>query len=231
MPFLGHTPSCVFGFIASFLLIEPSVDTIKFSFKNYLIQTKQGFNQLFQKEGRNYVIKLLLLGGFIVILDEMMEAFLLIEFGFKAQWLGIFYSAVFLFSAFSSQFTPWLKSKFTSSFLLTLTGLIIATSLIISPAAGLIIGGLTVSMRYILAPIFNNLALSQINDTTLSQYRATTISTFNMLKNLPYVLSAFFIGRLMDIISARMFAMYFGLVLILVLVIQHFALYKKKPLL
>ena len=106
--------------------------------------------------------------------------------------------------------------------------LIIAASLIISPVAGLVLGGLMVLLRYNVAPIFNNLASIMINQHTESKYRATTISTFNMIKNLPYVLSAFFIGRLMDIISARLFAFYFGLALLIVIVIQQLLLPKKQ---
>lgn len=85
-----------------------------------------------------------------------------------------------------------------------------------------------VLMRYNLAPIFNNLTSVVINQHTESRYRATTISTFNMLKNLPYVLTAFFIGSLMDLISARTFAFYFGLTLLVILLIQKITLDKKK---
>ena len=228
LPFIAYALAVFGGLIVSFFLIEPKIDTIKFSFKNYLIQTKQGFIQIFSKIDRRLIFKLLLIGSTLVILDEMMEAFLLVEFGFKPQVMGIIYSIIYIFSAFSSQLSPWLKQKFDLNFAILFIGLIVAVSLIISPFIGLIFGGLMVLLRYNLAPIFNNLASVLINQNTESQYRATTISTFNMLKNLPYVLSAFFIGRLMDIISARTFAMYFGLLLVLVLVIQRFALDKKS---
>jgi len=220
LPFLANAIAYVIGLIASLFLIEPSIDTIKFSFKNYLFQTRQGFKQLFASVSRHQTIKLLLLGGVLVVLDEMMEAFLLVEFGFKAKGLGIIYSVIYLLSAFSSQISPWFKQKFSFGFGLLILSLIIAASLIISSVAGLVLGGLMVLLRYNLAPIFNNLSSVMINQNTLSKYRVTTISTFNMLKNLPYVLSAFFIGRLMDIISAKMFAFYFGSALLVVIVIQ-----------
>lgn len=227
LPFFANTTTYFFGLIACLFLIEPKIDTIKFSFKNYFKQTQQGFIQLFSKIDRRLIFKLILIGSAFVVLDEMMEAFLLVEFGFKAQGLGILYSIIYIISAFSSQLSPWLKRKLGLNFAIIFIGLIIAASLMISPFIGLILGGLLVLMRYNFAPIFNNLASVAINQHTESKYRATTISTFNMIKNLPYVLTAFFIGSLMDQISARTFAMYFGLVLILVLIIQHFALDKK----
>jgi len=143
-----------------------------------------------------------------------MEAFLLVEFGFKPQGLGIIYSIIFILSAFSVQLTPWFKQKFGLRSGLVILGLVLATSLMVSPVVGLTLGGLTVLLRYNVAPIFNNLASIMINQRTESKYRATTISTFNMIKNLPYVLSAVFIGQLMDIMSARIFALYFGLALL-----------------
>jgi hypothetical protein len=155
----------------------------------------------------------LIVGGALVILDEMMEAFLLVEFGYQAQAMGVLYSIIYVLSASSSQLGPWLKKKLGINFGTILIGFVVALSLILSPFIGLILGGALVLLRYNLAPIFNNLASEKINQETESKYRATTISTFNMLKNLPYVLSAALIGHLMDIVSARTFAMYFGLLL------------------
>ena len=216
LPFIASAMAYCFGLIACFFLIEPMIDSVKFSLTNYLIQTKQGFSQLFSKINYRQTVNLLLLGGFVVILDEMMEAFLLVEFGFKPQGMGIIYSAIFILSALSVQLTPWFKQKFGLRSSLIILGLVLAFSLIVSPVVGLILGGLTVLLRYNVAPIFNNLALIMINQHTKSKYRATTISTFNMIKNLPYVLSAVFIGSLMDIMSAKVFALYFGLALLAV---------------
>jgi len=214
LPFIANAIAYCFGLIACFFLIEPTIDSVKFSLKNYFTQTKQGFSQLFSKINYRRTVNLLLLGGFVVILDEMMEAFLLVEFGFKPQGLGIIYSIIFILSAFSVQLTPWFKQKFGLRSGLVILGLVLATSLMVSPVVGLTLGGLTVLLRYNVAPIFNNLASIMINQRTESKYRATTISTFNMIKNLPYVLSAVFIGQLMDIMSARIFALYFGLALL-----------------
>jgi MFS family permease len=226
-PFFATATAYVLGFVASFFLIEPIVDTAKFSFKNYLHQTKQGFNQLFSLTSRNITIRLLILGGVFVVLDEMFEAFLLVEFGFRAQAMGIIYAIIYILSAFSSQLGPWLTQKLKLNSVFLFLGLITAISLIISPFVGMIIGGLVILLRYNFAPIFNNLASVMINQHTESKYRATTISTFNMLKNLPYVISAVFIGRLMDIMSARVFAFYFGLALLIVIIAQQLLLSKK----
>jgi hypothetical protein len=60
-----------------------------------------------------------------------------------------------------------------------------------------------------------------INRHTESKYRATTISTFNMMRNLPYVITAFLIGTLADTFSAKTIAMYLGIFLLILLFTQH----------
>lgn len=231
LPFFANAAAYVFGLIACFWLAEPAVDSAKFTLRNYLFQTRQGFRQLFSQFNRNRTVSLLLLGGFVVILDEMMEAFLLVEYGYKAEWLGVMYALIFILSSFSAQLTLWFKQRFGTRNAVTILGITIALSLMVSPAVGLTAGGITVLLRYNLAPIFNNLSSVMINRHTESKFRATTISTFNMLKNLPYVLTAFFIGSLMDLISARQFAFYFGLVLLSIILIQKLTLDKKKIML
>ena len=68
-----------------------------------------------------------------------------------------------------------------------------------------------------------------INKNVESKYRATTISSFNMLKNLPYLLTAYLLGALMDVITARYFALILGVILMITLFIW-IVTSRKKPL-
>jgi hypothetical protein len=61
-----------------------------------------------------------------------------------------------------------------------------------------------------------NLISQVINDHTDSQYRATTLSTFNLLSNLPYVLTAFIIGKTIDSFSALTFTYYLGILTLMI---------------
>lgn len=49
-----------------------------------------------------------------------------------------------------------------------------------------------------------------------------------MLTSLPYVLTAVFIGQMMDILTARVFAFYFGLALLIVLIVQKLAFDRRQ---
>jgi hypothetical protein len=88
---------------------------------------------------------------------------------------------------------------------------------LVSPYVGIVIGGVSIILRSMSQGVFNNLASIEINNSTESKYRATTISTFNMIKNVPYVLTAYFIGGLADIVSARVISLYLGMGLLVTL--------------
>jgi hypothetical protein len=94
-------------------------------------------------------------------------------------------------------------------------------SYVVSPYVGLVVGGLSLIIRSSTQSIFGNLASVEINNNTESKYRSTTISTFNMIKNLPYILTAYFIGSISDILSAKQTSFYLGLILIVFLVIVY----------
>lgn len=221
LPFYGNAVGYLFGLVASFFLIEPHIDTEKFSFRNFLYQTKQGLKELF----KSYDIKIqtilfLSIGFFVVIASEMLDSFLGFEFGFNAEQLGILWSAIFLISAGASQLTPFIRKILKGNLPIILTGIAIVITFIVSPLLGLILGGISLAIRSSLEAIFGNLASITINQNTESRYRATTISTFNMIKNVPYILCAFFVGSISDKISAKTTAMYLGILLLVFICFQ-----------
>ncbi len=215
-PFLFAGLFNILGIIIAFFLIEPSIDSEKFSFSNFALQTKQGFVQLFKS---NQVIAqtiiLLIIGSIMTVSDEMIDSILAFEFGFTPVTLGIFTSVVFAFAALVSQLSS--KLNLTKHFHLFILGLLVALSFIISPFVGIVFGGLSIILRNGLRLLAINTSSVLINQSAESKYRATTISTFNMLKNIPYALSAFYIGTLMDNISAKLFTFYLGLILLIMM--------------
>jgi len=221
LPFFANTAGYFLGLITALFLIEPSIDTEKFSFKNFIFQTKQGVRELFKNyEIKKQTILLLTIGFVVVIASEMLDSFLAVEYGFKAEQLGILWSGIFLISAFASQLTPLIKKIFKRNIAIVFVGIFIAITFLISPILGLILGGLSLILRVSFEGIFENLASITINNNTESKYRATTISTFNMIKNVPYLLSAYFIGSLSDKFSAKNTALVIGIVLTIFIITQ-----------
>lgn len=220
-PFFGNAFGYLVGFVAAFFLIEPKIDTDKFMLKDFVFQTKEGLKELFKTiDIKKQTIFLLSVGFFVVISSEMLSGFLAVEFGFTEQEQGILWSVIFLISALASQLTPFIKDKFKGNSSTIFVGIIICVSFLISPYAGLIVGGISLAFRASFEGIFNNLASIIINNNTESRYRATTISTFNMIKNIPYVLTAYFVGSISDHFSAKNTALYLGIILAAIILIQ-----------
>jgi len=214
-PFYGNAFGYMVGLIASFFLIEPHIDTTKFSFRNFVNQTGQGLKELFKNlDIKKQTILLLSIGFIVVIASEMLDSFLGFEFGFSAEQLGILWSVIFIISALASQLTPFINRLFKGNLSILFVGVLMVVTFFFSPWIGLVFGGLSLVFRSSLEAIFDNLASITVNQNTESKYRATTISTFNMIKNIPYVLSAYFIGSLSDKISAKTTAMYLGILLL-----------------
>jgi hypothetical protein len=211
----------IVGMMASLFLIEPHIDTERFSFRNYATQTRQGLNQLFKTvDIKKQTLLLLSVGVVVVIVDEMLSSFLGIEFGFKEESMGIVWAVIYLTASFATQLTPWIKRILGEQKALVVVGAFFALTLLLSPILGLVIGGIALVVSASLQSIYGNLTSIAINGNTESKYRATTISTFNMIKNIPYVLCAYFFGSLSDIHTARMTAFGLGILLVILLAVQ-----------
>ena len=227
-PFILSAVGYTLGFIATFFLNEPKIDTVKFSLKNYLFQTKQGIIQLTKDHNIKLRTLILLSIGFVtVISSEMVDSFLSFEFGFNDKQMGILWAVIFIISAIAAQTTSFFNKKLGLHKSILVTGLLMAITFIVSPYLGLILGGMSLILRSSLQSIFGNLASVSINDSTESRFRATTISTFNMIKNIPYVLTAFLIGSVSDLFSAKVISLYLGVFLLIMLGAGYF---KQKSL-
>ena len=212
LPFLMVGVANIIALLVCFFLKEPAIDTEKFSWSSYVIQTKQGFRQLFGRiEVRGFIFKILTVAVFLVVADEMVNDLLAVDFGFKEKQLGIFVSLVYLLGAGVSQLAPKIKKYIKTEDWFLVIGTITAFTFVISPLLGVILGGITITIRYVFRVIFYNYTSVAINKVTESKYRATTLSTFYMMQNIPYVLGAFGIGYVIDLISAKNVAFFMGI--------------------
>lgn len=208
------------GAIIAIFIKEPAVDTEIFSLNNYISQTKQGFKELFKTAdiGKQTLL-LLALCLFSVIAFEVLNDVLLVEFKFSEKQLGLIAAVIYLTSAGIAQLAPIIGRKLKPKKSAVVSGGIIALSFVASPFVNMIFGGLTVLLRNAGQIVLENNVSVLVNRSTDSKYRATTISTFEMIKKLPYVLTAFFIGRVMDLWSGKTFAFWLGIIMLAVLII------------
>ena len=230
LPFYANAFGYLIGLVTAFFLIEPHIDTERFSLKNFFKQSGQGLRELFKTADiKRQTILLLSVGFFVIISAEMVDGFLGFEFGFNEIQMGILWSVIYVICAIASQLTPFIRKTFKGNRSIIVVGLLMAVTFIVSPFIGLIVGGLTLALRSSLHSIFGNLYSIAINNNTESKYRATTLSTFNMMKNTPYVLTAYFIGALSDKLSAKTIALYLGIALIIFILVQTIPFIRRSP--
>lgn len=221
LPFLLNAIFYTVAFVFCFFLIEPRIDTEKFSLSNFIKQLPTGFHQLVKSEKIiNQTILLVSIGLVTIICSESLHDFMVVELGYKPAQLGIFFSVLYILAALANQLTQHIKRYVSYIHFMYIVGFVIALSLIISPILGIVLGSVVLTLRMCLQNLSGTISTIIINDNTDSKYRATTLSTFNLIKNIPYVLMAYGVGSLAQSFSALRLAMYLGIFLFVLVVIQ-----------
>lgn len=208
------------GAIVALWLVEPAIDTEKYSWNAFISQNRAGFGQLFGKmDVRKMVIALLLPSVFMVATENVLSDATAMELGLNSVQLGIYASVLFMVGVIFSENTERiLKMVKSQQLYIMLIGIYLAT-LVLMPVAGLIFGISMLFMRYAVQTVYDNYTSVRLNAAIESKYRATTLSTYSLMRNIPYVIFATGIGVMMNLLTAKVFSMYFGFLLIGVLLL------------
>ncbi|MDA1316916.1 MAG: MFS transporter [bacterium] len=221
LPFIVLGLCQVIGIGVCFLLTEPKIDTVTFSMRNYLLQTKTGFQQLFKNSKiRLQSIMIIALTTIIVINGQILIETQLVGQGYSPQQLGVIIAIMFLLSAAIGQLTPLVSRWLGRWGGFILISLIIALTMVIIPLVGIVLGTIIIMSRNGLIELFGNSASVMINETTESKYRATTLSTYSMLSNIPYVLTAYGIGYAIDVWNVHSVTALLGIILMILTVLS-----------
>lgn len=212
------------GTLLSIFITEPVVDTEKFSIRSFISQNKLGFKNLFRTEEiKRLTLFLAGIGGIVTLSWEMLDGVLGVEFGFNAVSFSILSAVIYLTASLGSQFTSFVAKKFGILKGVILFGVLLTGTFVVSPIAGVVLGGASLILRGVAQTIVENLSSVAINNNVDSKYRATALSSFNMLKNIPYVFTAYLLGYLMDSITGKYFAFILGVFILIVLFLGFFA--------
>ncbi|MEA2056572.1 MAG: MFS transporter [Patescibacteria group bacterium] len=204
LPYLMQGIMGLLATILVFLMIEPKIDSEKFSFKSYVKQTKLGFKQLFKSP---YMIKLTifytLVGGITWSLIYYFNQPFATDVGFNEIEQSWIFGGIYLMISLTLLFLT--KSKkllnrnrvylgFPIIMLLSLLpGLWVKSALAILVLFG---NQLTGSARFALLDHYTNKEF-------VSKYRATAISALNMLVSIFYIIIVSISGPIQDSLSTR----------------------------
>lgn len=190
-----HLPSILTGFsmaIAGFIsskLIEPDIDSEKFTFKNYLLQTKMGFQELFKnKQTRDISLFYILVGAFTWPIVLTFKNFALVDLGVSEKNIGFILGFVSLFAVqvlhilirkkiFERMRVVFLLPAILLSIFLPLSYFYQIPNIIVM----VFFVALVSSMRW-------NVLGKLSNQCYSSKNRATAISSLNMMISLTYIM-------------------------------------------
>lgn len=213
LPYWGVAVANTLCLLLSFWLVEPQIDSVTFSWKNYLQQTKSGFRELFaQKNDLQFVWKLLIIGAFVMFIYEFLDPALALQFGLTDVQLGYLYAIIPLVSAAGAYWYEKSNSKHSPKFWWRLLVIVIVGTSIITPLLGMMLGVASLLARNIFYPIVNTISSATVNRLVESKYRTTTLSTFNMIRALPYVLLVAVVGLMITQSNAAIVVLGLGLV-------------------
>lgn len=228
LPFLLTAFFSFAASIFSFFLVEPHLDSTKFNFKSYLSQNIEGFRHLFNKNLLRFVIFLIVVSSMYALSDEMLDSILGYEFGLSSQMLGILFSIISIVGAFFSYLSGRIKETDNFLWLILIITTAAALTYILSPLAGIVLGVVLLTARSAIMAVHRNFESALLNQHISSQYRATTLSAFNLIKTLPYAVLVPFLGIYMQQITARNFAMVIGIIIIIAVIFQSLISPKTK---
>lgn len=224
LPFFMVAVMYTVGLAVSLYLSEPHIDSEKYSWQKFILQNKQGFNQLFANRTTAFMILLFIVpSAFMVATENVLSDATAVELGFNSVQLGIYASAVYLFGTLVSEKSHWIIERVGAKLIYSILLAGYVATLLLIPKIAIAAGTILLFMRYGVQTVFDNYQSAKINEVIESRYRATSLSTFNLLRNIPYVLGATGIGVLMNLYTAKTFSLYFGLAFIVTIGILYLA--------
>jgi len=187
------------GFILSFGLREPKIDSLKFSWKSYLKQNLEGFKQLFLPKLKPFVVFIFLILGVNYVYDwGYIKPAIAISFNFNSMSMGLVFATGSLLAAILINFLPALKKKISDYQGMVILNLLSIFSLFLFSQDLKYWGALPIILMFIIGNFAGTWITIVINQHIESKYRSTTLSTVAMFLKIPYVLTAFLIGGLID---------------------------------
>ncbi|MFA5894856.1 MAG: MFS transporter [Candidatus Shapirobacteria bacterium] len=220
-PYLVQGTLYIISGIIALGLIEPKIDTKKYSWNEVWKGNFSGFSELFanNKIAQMTVVFVILGAGYFVA-SELMGISQAREYGMDSRGAGILFGVGYVVSALFSQFYPVLRKRLGGKNLLYIVATVLIGSFLVAKWVGIVMGSILIVSRISSSTTFRNTRSSVINKLIGSKARATSISTLVLLSQLPMAIMAYFLGDYIDKHSPNMLAWLVGWVMIITLVLQ-----------
>ena len=200
------------------MMVEPKIDSVKYSLKNYIQQTKQGFNQLIKN---GYIKRLSIYYGLIGGITYSCLHYFNLAY---AKNIGLSNIEVSWYFAVIYLITSVAVVKLSGSKLIdnkNLVYLMFPVLMIVSLVPGMV-AGKSLGLILLFGTIFTGLSRFTIldkytNQEILSKYRATAISSLNMFVSFIYIIIVGLSGIIQDQYGTKLIFSFLGLISLLVI--------------
>jgi hypothetical protein len=145
------------------------------------------------------------------VCEELLDEVLAVEFGFPSRGLGTLFAVAYLGAALAAHFAHGMERRCGRRGLIFGTALVGAATLAASPLLGLAGGGLAFLLRHALRSVHDTVVAGRLVAVADAGQRATVLSIYHAARSLPYLVLAWPLGVTMDAVTARGFALWFGL--------------------
>jgi MFS family permease len=222
---LSYVPAVIF----SFLIVEPHVDTEKFSVSGYFAKIRRGVQELLLPQLRKYlVLMFVLLGIYFLYTWGFVRPAIATSFGFYTKEQAIILPVLTLACAYLIRYLPAVRRRISGGVGLTILALIMGGAFFMS-AFKIGYWGVVPMFLIALAGKFANPWISVVvNEEISSVYRATTLSTISLFSKIPYVFTAILIGDAFEKGKLAEFCMGLGGIIVFAVLISSVLLFAHK---
>lgn len=219
LPFLLTGLTKFVGVAVSLMVSEPKVDTFVFSLKNFFNQNIKGITHLFNRNMIKATLLMILMGSFSTVAYEILDDVAVVDWGYSATGISILYTLVIFLSIPSSFLYDRISKKIKPSTLVMGGVIILVLNYLLSPLINTLIWTFLFLLRVVYSPLKKAAITDMINCKVTSNIRATTLSTYELLIRVPFVVFGVMIGSTMKEVGVRQFSSYFSILLLSLLVL------------
>jgi hypothetical protein len=202
LPYLAWGALYAVGFVACFFLTEPHIDTVKFSWRNYATQLRDGFGQLWSPALRGYLPLIVgVVGMYYMFIMGLVQPAVAVSFGYDHINQSALQFVESLLALGVLALFPWLRRRLGDGLGMAIMALVLALGfLIAATGAGvdrtwwLWWGGAGILLIRLFGGMARIWFAAIANRNIPSEYRATALSAVALLAKLPYVLLAVLAG-------------------------------------
>lgn len=217
LPYILMGVSQIFSLVFILQLVEPKIDSEKFSVRNYLLQTKIGFQQILKSL---YVKKLalyyMLVGGISWACVAYFNQPFAQDVGFNEITMSLLFGGLYMLASVVMYLAASYPNIITKNRMYVGLPILMAVALLPGVVSTKLIAGAALFIMIFVASCRFSFLNSYSNEEFESKYRATAVSALNMLVSIFFIVFVGLSGSMQDLYGTKIIWTSLGVISLLV---------------